>query len=302
MNGVLLLLKCKESYIRLSALRFFRTCVGMKDEFYNRHLLKLDIFGPIIQAFNETKSKYNLFNSACLEFFEFIRKENIKTLINYIGEKYSKSFDDVDYIDTFSSIILKYEQSKDPCGGLDEKENSESQKLEKDGWSKVDKSEEDYFNTSDEEENESTTPQTSSVIKDSSLSVATSPHLSNSLTLGVGGLVENYPDDEEEEEFPLRKKVLVVKSNSPTTNIFSNLNKNKFKSSININNNTSISKTVKSSSVIDIGNNVKVKNIYGSDDNNLQADSETFLNDDNDNSNLTSSNKTANCNLKRQRI
>ena len=57
----------------LAALRLLRKCVGLKDEFYNRHIVRLDLFRPVVDIFVATKHKYNLLNSALVELFEFIR-------------------------------------------------------------------------------------------------------------------------------------------------------------------------------------------------------------------------------------
>ena len=66
----------------LAALRFIRACIGTKDEIVYRHFInKEDIFGHIVRALLTTKGKDNLINSACLEFFEFIRKVNIFNLL-----------------------------------------------------------------------------------------------------------------------------------------------------------------------------------------------------------------------------
>jgi protein phosphatase-4 regulatory subunit 3 len=46
----------------------------MKDDFYNRHLSKNNLFDIVIQIFQENGSKYNMLNSAIIELFEFIRK------------------------------------------------------------------------------------------------------------------------------------------------------------------------------------------------------------------------------------
>ena len=35
-SRVLRLLSCKDRYLQLAAIRFLRSCVGIKDEFYNR--------------------------------------------------------------------------------------------------------------------------------------------------------------------------------------------------------------------------------------------------------------------------
>lgn len=61
----------------LAALRFIRACIGTKDyEIIYRHFIskEKDIYGHIVRALLATKGRDNLVNSACLEFFEFIRK------------------------------------------------------------------------------------------------------------------------------------------------------------------------------------------------------------------------------------
>lgn len=57
-----------------AALRFFRACVGQLDEFYNKNLIKFNIFEPTVRVFLDTDGRNNLLNSACLELLEFIRK------------------------------------------------------------------------------------------------------------------------------------------------------------------------------------------------------------------------------------
>lgn len=56
-----------------AALRFCRKIIGVKDEFYNRYITKGKLMAPIVQAFEENGSKYNMINSAVIELFEFIR-------------------------------------------------------------------------------------------------------------------------------------------------------------------------------------------------------------------------------------
>lgn len=73
---LLLLLKSRDTYIRLAALRVFRACVGTKDEFYVRILLKNEVLAHVMETLRDTESRYNLLNSACLEFLEFLRKVN----------------------------------------------------------------------------------------------------------------------------------------------------------------------------------------------------------------------------------
>lgn len=54
----------------------------------------------------------NLLNSACLELFEFIKRENIKPLIAHLVENYRDKLEQITYVDTFQNLILKYEQQK----------------------------------------------------------------------------------------------------------------------------------------------------------------------------------------------
>ncbi len=56
-----------------AALRLMRRTVGLKDEFYNRYLIKGNLFEPVVKAFVRNGHKYNLFNSAVIELFEFVR-------------------------------------------------------------------------------------------------------------------------------------------------------------------------------------------------------------------------------------
>jgi protein phosphatase-4 regulatory subunit 3 len=55
------------------ALRFMRKIIGMKEDFYNRYIIKGNLFKPVVEAFKSNGNKYNLLNSAMIELFEFIR-------------------------------------------------------------------------------------------------------------------------------------------------------------------------------------------------------------------------------------
>ena len=63
----------KLHYFFSDSLRFLRRIVGLKDEFYNRYIVKGQLFDPVITTFKENGQRYNLLNSAIVELFEFIR-------------------------------------------------------------------------------------------------------------------------------------------------------------------------------------------------------------------------------------
>ncbi|CAI5977661.1 unnamed protein product [Closterium sp. NIES-64] len=107
---VLRLVRRKERYLVVAAVRFLRSCISLKDDFYLRYLVKNRLFEPVIAAFRANGSRYNLLNSAVLDLVEFIRKENIKSLVTHLVETYGSWFDSVDYVDSFKLLRLKYEQ------------------------------------------------------------------------------------------------------------------------------------------------------------------------------------------------
>ncbi|KAG0229551.1 Platinum sensitivity protein [Actinomortierella wolfii] len=160
-SKICLLLKNRDQHLRLAALKFFRTCIGMNDEFYHRYLIKQQVIGPIVDTFLSTNNRNNLLNSACIEFFEYIRSENIKSLVAYIVPHYMDKFKDVDYVDTFQGLIRRYEQQQD-TSVTDTEAQSETNSSKRgsnfsrqgDAWSSstVDEDEEAYFNNSDDED------------------------------------------------------------------------------------------------------------------------------------------------------
>ena len=64
-----------------------------------------------LQLFKRNEHKYNLINSAIIELFDFIRKENIKSLVAYITEKFEKELRPVTYVDTFNGIWALQEKN-----------------------------------------------------------------------------------------------------------------------------------------------------------------------------------------------
>lgn len=102
-----------ERHLHLAALRYFRICVGMNDEFYNRHLIKNNLFIPIVDLLAKSASHDNLINSAMLEFFESIRRENMKAIIYNIVEGNRTKLEAIP-LETAKALIQKYEQYEAP--------------------------------------------------------------------------------------------------------------------------------------------------------------------------------------------
>ncbi|KAL3683370.1 hypothetical protein R1sor_001392 [Riccia sorocarpa] len=115
---ILRLTRRKEKYLVVAAVRFLRTCIALKDEFYNRYLVKNNLFQPVIQAFLANGSRYNLLNSAVLELIDFIRKENISILIAHLVENFAEKLECVDYVETVQALKLKFEQSQEGAASV----------------------------------------------------------------------------------------------------------------------------------------------------------------------------------------
>ncbi|XP_067900999.1 serine/threonine-protein phosphatase 4 regulatory subunit 3 isoform X4 [Heterodontus francisci] len=113
LRRVLVLMNSKHTFLALCALRFMRRIIGLKDEFYNRYITKGNLFEPVVNAFLDNGTRYNLLNSAIIELFEFIRVEDIKSLTTHIVDNFYKALEHIEYVQTFKGLKLRYEQERD---------------------------------------------------------------------------------------------------------------------------------------------------------------------------------------------
>ncbi|KAF8862581.1 DUF625-domain-containing protein [Acephala macrosclerotiorum] len=156
------LLSSPEKYLKLTALKFFRNLIGLQDEFYNQQMTQAKLFEPILNIVLETMPRDNLLNSACLEFFEFIKKENIKNIISHLVENYRDKLKEITYVEIFSNFIMRYDQSQGFAPSLETSflDTEDTPKRPETGrgsrWDSgvkdLDTQEEEYFNTSDDED------------------------------------------------------------------------------------------------------------------------------------------------------
>ncbi|KAI8816270.1 component of IIS longevity pathway SMK-1-domain-containing protein [Fimicolochytrium jonesii] len=153
---VALLLHAKDTYLRLSALRVFRTCLTMttKDDFYTKKiLLEKNVMGHIMRLFIEVKHKSNLLNSACLEIFDYLVKENPKPLVANVVTNFRDELAGVTYVRTCQALILRYEQNIAPPPPEDTPEDARPLTTHRrDGWTRIDEDEDAYFNGSDDDD------------------------------------------------------------------------------------------------------------------------------------------------------
>ncbi|KAG7153453.1 Serine/threonine-protein phosphatase 4 regulatory subunit 3-like [Homarus americanus] len=113
LKRILVLMKTKHTFLVLSALRFMRKIIGLRDDFYNRHIVNSNLFAPVVDAFVRNNGRYNLLDSAIIEMFEYIKVEDIKALWVSVVEKFGEVLAQVDYVQTFHALRMRYEQHQD---------------------------------------------------------------------------------------------------------------------------------------------------------------------------------------------
>ncbi|KAH6625636.1 component of IIS longevity pathway SMK-1-domain-containing protein [Boeremia exigua] len=160
------LMSCPEKHLKLTALKYFRTVIALHDETHNRQIIQHQLFEPILQVLFDTMPRDNLLNSACLELFEFIKRENIKIIVQHLVETYREKLQDITYVDTFQNLILRYDQMQEPVTTQELDHSFTSVESETpvrtaglvnggkwgQGLKDIDAEEEAYFNTSDDED------------------------------------------------------------------------------------------------------------------------------------------------------
>ncbi|KAH9519020.1 Serine/threonine-protein phosphatase 4 regulatory subunit 3A [Bulinus truncatus] len=169
LRRVLVLLKSRHSFLVLCALRFCRKIVGLKEEFYNRYIIKENLFRPIVDAFLANGDRYNLINSAMIELFEFIKVEDIKSLSTYIVETFQKELEGIKYVKTFETLKLRYDQQRDRNRDKHSFDSHSASIVRNNRFRRdaraPDEDEEIWFSQDDENEENDTTSQVSEMLK-----------------------------------------------------------------------------------------------------------------------------------------
>ena len=104
------LLSCPQKHLQLTALKWFRTCLFLHDEFHNRQIIQHGLLEPALAIVEETMPRDNLLNSACLELFEFIIAHAAKPILIHIVETYRERLLAITYVDTFHRFVHRYDQ------------------------------------------------------------------------------------------------------------------------------------------------------------------------------------------------
>ena len=107
---ILRMLRRREAPLVLGAIRFMRTCIGRRDEFYYRYLIKNDLFGEVVAVFSRNGKRYNVLNSAVIEMVNFIAANGCTSLVRHLVERHWDALKEHDYVQTFANLKVKYDQ------------------------------------------------------------------------------------------------------------------------------------------------------------------------------------------------
>ncbi|OAQ27146.1 DUF625-domain-containing protein [Linnemannia elongata AG-77] len=106
---ICILLRNKEKHLRLMAIKFFRTCLGLEDDYFNRILIKNKVIHGIVSVLQDTNGKNDLLNSVCLEFFSFIRDRNNKLLVSHCATVHRNALEEISYTSIFKALLALHE-------------------------------------------------------------------------------------------------------------------------------------------------------------------------------------------------
>ncbi|KAB8067139.1 component of IIS longevity pathway SMK-1-domain-containing protein [Aspergillus leporis] len=195
------LLTVPQKHLKLIALKFFRTLISLQDTFYQALMTHNNTFGLILDIVYETMPRDNLLNSACLELFEFIKRENIKPIVLHVVEKYGEKLKNISYVSTFQDLIIRYEQMQGYGAEADstlysQDEGTPARRAPPNGqrWQgarEMDAAEEEYFNTSDDEEEWQ---------HDNGANATMATQMQNGAASPVVKPLVDYPDDDDDDD------------------------------------------------------------------------------------------------------
>ncbi|WVQ85221.1 hypothetical protein IAT38_007386 [Cryptococcus sp. DSM 104549] len=151
------LLYVRDKPLRHAALRFVRACLKTPNHFIHRYFVKNDLLAPVISLLEDESTRDNMMCSACMDVIDQIRKDNLKSIINYLFESYSGRLDRLGHRPLMRNIILgirsRWEMNNEPPPPPPAMEAESSKAWAHAHGRVVDaRDEEDYFNGSDEEE------------------------------------------------------------------------------------------------------------------------------------------------------
>lgn len=154
-HNALHLLRVRPRVLRMAAVRLVRTMLGTGDDFYFRFLIKQSLLKPIVEAAVALGTADNALASALLEFFSFVREQRYRLIIVHLVETCRGELEQVRLASVAADLRAVHEELANPkssSGGVGSDQSTEQQTgATRDPWSMVDRTEEAYFSSIDDE-------------------------------------------------------------------------------------------------------------------------------------------------------
>ncbi|KAF8165663.1 component of IIS longevity pathway SMK-1-domain-containing protein [Crassisporium funariophilum] len=148
------LLKAKDKHLRHSAFRIFRLLLKQNNPNSHTQLMKHDLLKPILDLTIQESRRDNLLSCSCQEYFENMRRENMKDLIKFCMTKHEPEIQLLAKSplggQRFELFIRRWEMNNEP---LPEESKPERPADGRGFQGRVlDLAEEDYFNADDDDD------------------------------------------------------------------------------------------------------------------------------------------------------
>lgn len=131
----------------------------MQDNFYDKHIMEHGILEPLLNMVFRSMPRDNLLSSACVEFFSFVsQQESRKEMNKFLVQNYRERLVELSYMDTFRNIVVVYDQTQGHTMDFyTESEEDHARRVANPNTRlaehiAVDQDQEEYFNTSDDED------------------------------------------------------------------------------------------------------------------------------------------------------
>ncbi|KAF9135880.1 Platinum sensitivity protein [Mortierella sp. 14UC] len=110
---ICLLFKNEAKHMRFAALQFFRACLEHDDKCFNQMLIKNKVIHGLLPVLQDTKGSKSVLNSACINFFECIRKNNIKLLVSHCATTHKETIKSFNCIPVFKDLMALHAGEND---------------------------------------------------------------------------------------------------------------------------------------------------------------------------------------------
>ena len=105
----------KERAVQLAAIRLVRACLGQRDDFFTRYLVKHASLAPVISVFVANGTRNNALNSAVLELLDCLKRDAValRPVVEHLVSTHGAQLDDAQidtYCSTWKALKLRHEQ------------------------------------------------------------------------------------------------------------------------------------------------------------------------------------------------